>query len=96
MKDLIETILERVFLSVISFVVCCVAVIFVGSISIAVWYITIFAFTGEFYYEGIAIAKFYAIMFVALYFPSLIYIFTRSKEAVSDFVFDMLKPKNTN
>ena len=96
MSDLIETILERLFLSVIAFVVCIVAIAFIGPISIAVWYIAIFAFTGDFTYDDSVIGRVYAIMFVVLYFPSLIYIFTRSSSKISDMVFDMMEPKNTN
>ena len=92
MMSLIETVLERLFLSFILFLVCIVVTAFLGSMLIAVWNITAFAldFTSGVYTSKGVIKKVYAITFVAFYFPSLVYIFTRSKQSVSDFVFGVM------
>ena len=87
--SLIRTIIERIFLSFMSWIACVVVTVFLGSMLGAVWIITAFAFdfTDSVYISERVLGKVYAITFVVLYFPSLIFIFTRSKQTVSDFVF---------
>lgn len=93
MMSLIGMILDRVYLSFVSFIVCFVATIFLGSMIFAVWNITAFAFafTDGIHTSDIVLGRAYAIMFVAFYFPSLVFIFTRSRESVSDFICSMKK-----
>lgn len=86
MMNLIGTILDRVYLSFVSFIVCFVATLFLGSMIFAVWNITAFAFafTDGIYTSDIVLGRAYAIMFIAFYFPSLVFIFTRSRKSASE------------
>lgn len=91
MSELLDTILERLFLSVMAFICTVIAVLIVVTVFLAVCCITMFAFTGSAYVSELFIGKAYSISFVVVYFSTVIFIFTRSRESVSDFVYSMSK-----